>query len=89
MASYMLRYSTYPNRTVATETAVSNNRKSFKVVSQIEKETQMYTSLSGSLVKIIKSFQLKGGVHVSSQTSKSGFENYTELGIKGSITIPL
>jgi hypothetical protein len=81
-AGINLRYTTYPNRTVSTRTIVSGKRNSFRTVSQDESETHSYTQLQSFVVKKISLCDLKGLVYLASQNSKSGFENYTELGAR-------
>ena len=87
--SYLLRYITFPNRTVSTETIVSRRRNSYQTVYQDEREVHSSSQLQGYVVKIYKSFDLKGSLNVTSQKSKSGFEDYTEFGAKAIIIITM
>jgi hypothetical protein len=85
--SFMSRFSTFPNRTVSQETIVSRRRGQAKTASLEENETHTLVQLKGSLVKMVNNLELTGSLILNNQKSKSGFEDYSELGILGSVTL--
>jgi hypothetical protein len=83
---FLSRFSTYPNRTVSQETIVSRRRGTTKTSSREENETHSYIQIKGSIVKILGSLEMAGSLILNSQNSKSGYEDYSELGVLGSLT---
>jgi hypothetical protein len=78
--SFMTRFSTYPNRTVSDQTVVANKRGRIISGNQDSKESQTFTQIGYSVAKIKGSSEFKAGINASSQDSKSGTADYSELG---------
>lgn len=86
--AFLTRGTGYPNRTVADQTVTARNRGVFKNVTRTTNEQQTYVQLSGSLTKTKNKIEYAGVVSLTSQKSRSGFEDYSEINISGSLLIP-
>ncbi|MCB0408514.1 MAG: hypothetical protein KDD34_09935, partial [Bdellovibrionales bacterium] len=73
------RSTTYPDRTISTQTVISRNRNKSSTLTQNESETQSLSRVGGEIDKMIKSYHLKGSLDVLSQSSKSGFQDYSYI----------
>jgi hypothetical protein len=78
--SFMTRFSTYPNRTVSDQTVVSNKRGRIQSGMSDSNESQTFTQVGYAIAKIRDRSEYKAGINASSQDSKSGTANYSELG---------
>lgn len=81
---FAMTQSVFSNRTTSTETVVSGKRSSFKTGAKSESETQSLSELQGFFVKSFSSWDLKAEFSMASQSTKSGFENYSEVGATAS-----
>lgn len=85
---FLSRFSSFPNRKISEATVVSDKRGRARLVSQDEIETQSLVQIQGSLVKMVESVELRGSVALNRQSSKSGYEDYSEAQVSASVLVP-
>lgn len=89
---YVLRFLTrstrFPNRSVSETTVISAGRGRTRLLSQDEIERHSFTQIQGSVAKMIRNIELKATLGFVSQSSLSGYENYSETQMTGSMQIP-
>jgi len=86
-AGLLLKFTTYPNRNVSTSTLVARRRNTFRALVRDEVESRLFSQISANVTKGFGNWSLKALAYAASQSSKSGFENYTELGLRASTTL--
>jgi hypothetical protein len=86
---FMNRFSSFPDRQVSEATVITNKNGKVRATSQNETESQTLTQVQGTVVKILQKTELKGTVALSNQSSKSGYETYSELEVLGSVLFPI
>ncbi len=86
---FVSRYSSYPNRKVSDTTVVSNKRGALRNLSQSGIESQSLIQILGSVVKMVGKTEFKASTGLTSQTSRSGYENFSEVEVLASALVPL
>jgi hypothetical protein len=86
---FVSKFSSFPNRLITDTTAVTNRKGRTFTTSRDEIETQTFSQIQGSVVKLVGSTELRGTLGLNTQSTRSGVEDYNELQLLGSVLIPL